>query len=608
MSTLRSKYHEALLPKIQSLPDKPGVYQYLDEDHKIIYVGKARSLRKRVSSYFTKDSGASGKLRVLVKRIADIRVIVVNTEFDALLLENTLIKKHQPRYNIQLKDDKTFPWICISNEAFPRIFSTRNVVRDGSEYYGPYASVRMMRTLLELIRQLYPLRNCKLNLSEKNIQAGKFKVCLEYHIGNCLGPCVGKETEEEYRARLQHIREIIRGNTREVLDVLKSQMMLHAEKMEFEEAQRLKEKVELLERYQSKSTVVNPSISNVDVYTVLLDGAYAYVNYLRVMNGAVIQSHTLEVKRKLDEPEEEILGLAIVELRERLQNEAKEIICPVMPDAHIPDVVFTIPKRGDKQKLLELSFRNARAYRIEKEKQRQLVDPDRRSRVILERMQADLHLPALPEHIECIDNSNFQGASPVAALVVFRDGRPSKKEYRHFNIRQVEGPNDFASMEEVVSRRYRRILDEGGTLPQLLVVDGGKGQLSAAMNAVRSLGLEEQLPVIGIAKRLEELYRPGDPLPLHLDKTSQTLKVIQRMRDEAHRFGITHHRKRRDKASLNTELTNIPGIGKASADLLLREFKSVKRIAESGPEELIAKLGRAKAEKVWKYFHPDQEF
>ncbi|HRY98639.1 MAG TPA: excinuclease ABC subunit UvrC [Bacteroidales bacterium] len=603
MSEDRSKYHPRLKPLLASLPDKPGVYQYFDEDGKIIYVGKAKSLKKRVSSYFTKDSSGNGKLRVLVSRIADIRHIVVNTEFDALLLENNLIKEHQPRYNIQLKDDKTFPWICIRNEPFPRIYSTRNPVKDGSEYFGPYASVRMMRTLLELIRQLFPLRTCNLSLSPANISSGKFRRCLEYHIGNCLAPCEGLEQEDTYLERLAQIRHIIRGNTREVIQGLREKMMALAERMEFEKAQQLKEKLEILERYQARSTVVSASITNVDVCSILTDDTYAYVNFLRVMNGAVVQSHTLEIRKKLDEPAEELLGLALAELRQRYASVSPEVILSNPPDIGLPGVVFHIPQRGDKKKLLELSERNAAAYRMEREKQRQLVDPDRRSRRLMEQIKKDLQLEELPQHIECFDNSNFHGDYPVAAMVVFRDGRPSKKEYRHYNIRTVEGPDDFASMEEIIHRRYRRLLDEGATLPQLIVVDGGKGQLGAAVKSLRLLGLERSVKIIGIAKKLEELYRPGDPLPLYLDKNSETLRLIQRMRDEAHRFGITHHRKRRDKGTLKTELTGIPGIGPATSAELLRHFKSVKKVKEASPEALSELLGPAKAAKVWEHFH-----
>ncbi|HRZ77316.1 MAG TPA: excinuclease ABC subunit UvrC, partial [Bacteroidales bacterium] len=549
------------------------------------------------------DSSGNGKLRVLVSRIADIRHIVVNTEFDALLLENNLIKEHQPRYNIQLKDDKTFPWICIRNEPFPRIYSTRNPVKDGSEYFGPYASVRMMRTLLELIRQLFPLRTCNLSLSPANISSGKFRRCLEYHIGNCLAPCEGLEQEDTYLERLAQIRHIIRGNTREVIQGLREKMMALAERMEFEKAQQLKEKLEILERYQARSTVVSASITNVDVCSILTDDTYAYVNFLRVMNGAVVQSHTLEIRKKLDEPAEELLGLALAELRQRYASVSPEVILSNPPDIGLPGVVFHIPQRGDKKKLLELSERNAAAYRMEREKQRQLVDPDRRSRRLMEQIKKDLQLEELPQHIECFDNSNFHGDYPVAAMVVFRDGRPSKKEYRHYNIRTVEGPDDFASMEEIIHRRYRRLLDEGATLPQLIVVDGGKGQLGAAVKSLRLLGLERSVKIIGIAKKLEELYRPGDPLPLYLDKNSETLRLIQRMRDEAHRFGITHHRKRRDKGTLKTELTGIPGIGPATSAELLRHFKSVKKVKEASPEALSELLGPAKAAKVWEHFH-----
>lgn len=601
----RSAYQDKIQPILRSLPDKPGVYQYFDDTGKLIYVGKAKSLRKRVASYFNKDVSANAKLQVMVRRIADIRFIEVASEFDALLLENNLIKKHQPRYNILLKDDKTFPWIVIRKEDFPRIHSTRNIVRDGSEYFGPYGSVRMMKTLLELIRDLYPLRTCSLRLSQDNILKKKFKVCLEYHLGNCKGPCEGKQSAEEYASTVSHIRSIIRGNITEVMVELRNLMMQYAGEMAFEKAQQVKEKITLLERYQSKSAVVNPRISNVDVFSLAGDASFTCVNYLKVMNGSIVQGHTVEVKRKLDEPPEEVLSLAIMDIRERFHSNANEVIVPFKPDTQIPGLEYTVPQKGDKKTLLDLSLRNAISYKIEKEKQRALVDPDMRSKRILEIMQKDLQLRQLPAHIECFDNSNIQGSYPVAAMVVFRDARPSKKEYRHFNIKTVQGPDDFASMEEVVYRRYSRMLKEGATLPQLIIIDGGKGQLHAAMNSLSQLKILDQVHIIGIAKRLEELYRPGDPLPLHLDKTSETLRVIQRLRDEAHRFGITHHRKRREKGSLKTALTDIPGIGPARADALLLAFRSYRKVVAATEQQLSEIIGPAAGADLYRHLHPE---
>jgi excinuclease ABC subunit C len=592
--------------KLKTLPDSPGVYQYYDKDGNLIYVGKAKNLRKRVLSYFNKDLSLSGKVRMMVSKITDLKWIVVATEFDALLLENNLIKEYKPRYNIMLKDDKTYPWIVIKNEPFPRIFSTRNVIRDGSEYFGPYASGRMMHTLLDLIRQLYPRRTCNLALTEKNIKAGKFKVCLEYHIGNCLAPCVGKQTAEEYNQNIRNIRELIKGNINQVRGQLNQRMKEYATEFNFEKAQILKEKIELLDRYQSKSIVVSPTINNVDVYSLSQDDQSAYVNFLKVVNGAVIQSHTIELKKKLDETPEELLSIAIADLYTRFESDAREIIVPVKPEFEIPGVCITIPQRGDKKQLLELSERNAKFYQLDKQKQRELVDPERRTNRILETIKKDLRLKDLPVHMECFDNSNIQGAFPVAAMVVFKNARPDKKEYRHFNIKTVEGPNDFASMEEVLYRRYKRLIDEGAELPQLVIIDGGKGQLSSAMTSIFKLGLQNKIQLVGIAKRLEELYFPGDPIPLHLDKKSETLKVIQQMRDEAHRFGITHHRKRREKGTIKTALSDIPGIGPATAQTLLSTFKSVKKIKEAGFEELAACIGKAKATLVLNHFKKEE--
>ena len=590
---------------VKTLPDKPGVYRYLDKDGKVIYVGKAKNLKKRVASYFTKTH-QSGKLRLLVRKITDIKFIVTGSESDALLLENNLIKKYQPRYNILLKDDKSFPWICIKNEPFPRVFPTRNPQKDGSEYYGPYTSVKMMRTLLDIIRQLYPLRTCKLNLSQKNIEKGKFKVCLEYHIGNCLAPCTGKQAKEEYDQSIEHVRSIIKGNVVEIIRELKELMHGFAENMEFEKAQMVKEKIEILENYQSKSTIVNPNISNVDVISIVDEESLAWVNWLRVVNGAIVQAHTVEVKKKLDESKEEVLALTLTDFRQRFESTTREVIAPFHPGVEMGDIKFTIPQRGDKKQLLDLSLRNAMFYRMERNKQRELVDPERHSRRIMETMKKDLRMQVAPEVIECFDNSNFQGDYPVAAMVQFVKGKPNKKEYRHYNIKTVEGANDFASMEEIIQRRYGRLVKEEKPLPQLIVVDGGKGQLSAAVKSLQKLGLFGKITIIGIAKKLEELYYPNDPVPLYLDKTSETLKVIQQLRDEAHRFGITHHRKKRDKGTLKSELTSIEGVGFTTAQKLLRKFKSVKKIKEANEQELAQVIGKAKAAIVYRYFNKEK--
>jgi len=591
---------------VQNLPGKPGVYRYLDKEGKVIYVGKAKNLKKRVSSYFTKTH-QSGKLRLLVRKIADIKFIITESESDALLLENNLIKKYQPRYNIQLKDDKSFPWICIKKEPFPRVFSTRNPLKDGSEYYGPYTSVKMMRTLLDIVKQLYPLRTCKLNLTQKNIEKGKFKICLEYHIGNCLAPCVGKQSEEDYNNSIDHVRSIIKGNVIEIIKELKVRMNRFAEQMEFEQAQMIKEKIDILENYKSKSTIVNPKINNVDVISIVDEPELAWVNWLRVANGAIVQAHSVEVKKKLDETKEEVLALTLADFRQRFESNASEIVVPFHPGVALEDVQFTIPQRGDKRQLLDLSLRNAMFYRMERNKQRELVDPDRHSRRIMETMKKDLRMEVAPEVIECFDNSNFQGDYPVAAMVQFVKGKPNKKEYRHYNIKTVEGPNDFASMEEIIERRYGRLLKEEKPLPQLIVVDGGKGQLSAAVKSLKKLELFGKITIIGIAKKLEELYYPNDPVPLYLDKTSATLKIIQQLRDEAHRFGITHHRSKRDKGTLKSELTSIEGVGFNTAQKLLRKFKSVKKVKEADEESLAEVIGKAKARAVFGYFNYEED-
>lgn len=587
---------------LRTLPDNPGVYQYFDSEGKIIYVGKAKNLKKRVSSYFNKEQHENGKTQVLVRKIVDIKYIIVDTEIDALLLENNLIKKYQPRYNVMLKDDKTYPWICIKNERFPRVFQTRNLVKDGSVYFGPYASVKVMYTVLDLIKQLYPLRNCNFNLSEDNIKGGKFKVCLEYHIGNCKAPCIGKESEEEYNRKISDIKDIVKGNINTVARHLKELLQQHIEKLEFEKAQIIKEKIDQLEKFQSKSTVVNPSINNVDVFSIVTDEKCGYVNFFKVVNGSIIQAHTIELKKKLDESAEELLTLAIAELRERFNSDAKEIIIPFEIELEFPGITLTIPQRGDKKHLLELSERNVDYYRREKIKQESLVDPERHTNRILEQMKKDLRLSELPRHIECFDNSNFQGDYPVAAMTVFKDAKPSKKDYRHFNIKTVEGPNDFASMEEIIYRRYKRVLDEKLEMPQLIVIDGGKGQLSSALESLDKLGLRGKVGIIGIAKKLEEIYFPGDSIPIYLDKRSESLKIIQQIRDEAHRFGITHHRSKRDKGTLKTELTTIKGISSITAQKLLSHFKSVKKVKEATEKELIEVIGLSKAKLILDHY------
>lgn len=584
------------------MPQKPGVYQYFNDEGVILYVGKAKNLKKRVSSYFTKNHD-SGKTTILVRQIADIKTIVVNSEIEALLLENNLIKKYQPKYNIMLKDDKTYPWICIKNERFPRIFSTRKVVKDGSFYFGPYASVKMLNTILDLIKQLYPLRNCNYNLSEENIKNKKFKVCLEYHIGNCLGPCVDNQDETSYNETIQHIKAIIKGNINSVTKHLKPLMEEYAAKLEFEKAQLIKEKIELLENYQSKSVVVSPTINDVDVFSVISDEKYGYVNYLKVINGAIIQGHTIELKKKLDETDDELIQMGIAELRQRFDSQSKEVIVPFKPELDDESIKFLIPQRGDKKKLLELSERNAKYYRLERNKQKANVSPTKHSDRILERMQKDLRMPEKPIHIECFDNSNIQGTNPVAACVVFKDAKPSKRDYRHFNIKTVEGPDDFASMEEVIYRRYKRLKEEKQPLPQLIIIDGGKGQLSSAVKSLDKLDLRGKITIIGIAKKLEEIYFPNDSIPLYLDKKSESLKLIQYLRNEAHRFGITHHRNRRSKGAIKSELAEVEGIGYKTAQQLLWKFKSVARVKKASLEELEATISKKRAKIVFEHFN-----
>jgi excinuclease ABC subunit C len=586
--------------QIQTLPDGPGVYQYYDKEGKILYVGKAKNLKKRVSSYFNKIHDTA-KTNVLVKKIVTIKHIVVPTETDALLLENNLIKTLQPRYNVLLRDDKSYPWICIKKEPFSRIFSTRRLVKDGSEYFGPYTSFKTVNTILELIKELYPLRTCNFDLSKSNIENGKFKVCLEYHIGNCKGPCEGYESLENYQKQVDGIREILKGNFKESMKDFKKLMANLAQNLHFEEAQKIKEKIEILENYQSRSTIINPKITNIDVFSIVSDESAAFVNFLQISHGSIIRSHTLEIKKKLEETDEELLELAIIELRERFQLLSKEIIVPFAVEVG-ENIKVTVPQFGDKKQILDLSIRNAKFFRIEQLKQLQIVDPDRHANRIMAQMQKDLRLPVEPRHIECFDNSNIQGTNPVAACVVFKDGKPSKKDYRHFNIKTVEGPDDFASMTEVVYRRYKRLLDEKEPLPQLIIIDGGKGQLSSALKSIDELGLRGKITIIGIAKRLEELFYPGDSIPLYLDKKSETLKVIQQLRNEAHRFGITHHRDKRSKTALNSSIEGISGIGEKTMETLIKHFKSVKRLKLATEKEISDVVGVSKAKKITDFY------
>ena len=590
--------------QIQTLPENPGVYQYYDKDGKILYVGKAKNLKKRVSSYFNKIHDTA-KTNVLVKKIVTIKHIVVPTETDALLLENNLIKTLMPRYNVLLRDDKSYPWICIKKEPFSRIFSTRRLIKDGSEYYGPYTSFKTVHTILDLIKELYPLRTCNFDLSPPNLPkgeaSGKFKVCLEYHIGNCKGPCEGLESLENYQKQIDAIREILKGNFKESMKDFKKLMTELAQEMQFEEAQKIKEKIETLENYQSRSTIVNPKITNIDVFSIVSDESAAYVNFLQISHGSIIRSHTMEIKKKLEESDEELLELAIIELRERFHLLSKEIVAPFMIDLG-STIKITVPQLGDKKQILDLSIRNAKFYRIEQLKQLQIVDPDRHANRIMAQMQKDLRLPVEPRHIECFDNSNIQGTNPVAACVVFKDGKPSKNDYRHFNIKTVVGPDDFASMEEVVYRRYKRLLEENEPLPQLIIIDGGKGQLSSALKSIDKLELRGKIAIIGIAKRLEELFYPGDSIPLYLDKKSETLKVIQQLRNEAHRFGITFHRDKRSKAALNSSVETISGIGEKTMITLLKHFKSVKRLKLATEKEISEVVGVSKAKKITDFY------
>lgn len=592
---------EKLKAKIRVLPNKPGVYQYYDAQGKILYVGKAKDLKKRVASYFNKNLD-SGKTRVLVRQIVEIQYIVVDTELDALLLENNLIKKYQPKYNIQLKDDKTYPWICIKKEPFPRIFTTRRLIKDGSKYYGPYPSVKVINTLILLIRDIYPLRTCSLDLSAKKIEDGKHKVCLEYHLGNCKGPCIGEESDEDYNEYIQNIEHILKGNLGQVIQSLKEMMNTFAKELKFEEAQGIKSKIATIEQYRAKSTVVSPRIHEVDVITVLQDEKRAFVNYLVINNGSIIHGLTVEVNKKLNESTSDIIAYVLPDMRERFDSLSKEVILEEPVDFELAGIDFFVPQRGDKKALLDLSARNCRFFQLEKNKQEQITQPERHTERILERIKIDFRLPDSPVHIECFDNSNIQGEHAVSACVVFKNAKPSKKDYRNFNIKTVVGADDFASMEEVVYRRYKRMLDENMSLPQLIVIDGGKGQLSSSLVALEKLNLRGKVAIVGIAKRLEEIFFPGDSLPIYIDKRSESLKIIQHMRNEAHRFGITHHRNKRSKAALTSELTEITGIGPKTHEDLITRFKTVKAIKAASLEDLSKEIGLAKAQIIRTHF------
>ncbi len=586
---------------LKTLTEKPGVYQYFDVDEKILYVGKAKNLKKRVSSYFHKEHDNS-RLRMLVKKIHSIKTIVVNTEYDALLLENNLIKQYQPRYNISLKDDKTYPWVCIKQERFPRVFYTRKKINDGSEYFGPYASVTSIKTLIAFIKENFQLRTCSLDLTDKNIIAKKFRACLDYHIGTCKAPCISLQSQDEYDHTVKQIKNILKGNIFSVIKELKQQMHFSSEKMEFEEAQAIKIKLDALEKFQAKSMVVSNTIENLDVATFVREEDLYYVNYFHVVNGAIIASKTLEIKKKLDETDSDILVYALFEIRTELQSTAKEIVVPFYPENEFPDVKFFVPKAGDKKIILDLCQRNAEQYRVDKNRQLALINPEEHTQRIMQQMKKDLRMKEEPIRIDCFDNSNIQGHFAVSAMTVFINGKPVKKEYRHFNVKTVEGPDDFATMEEIIFRRYKRVQEENLEMPQLIVIDGGKGQLSAAINSLNKLKLMGKVAIIGIAKRLEEIYYPGDSIPMYLDKKSETLRILQHIRDEAHRFGITHHRKKRSKGTITTELNQIKGISDASAQKLLSELKSVKKIKESSLEEIEKIIGKAKGKLVYKYF------
>ncbi len=600
---------EELKNKALSLPQSPGVYQFIDKEGTIIYVGKAKNLKNRVSSYFNKNID-SAKTRILVRHIHDIRHIVVDTETDALLLENTLIKQYQPKYNIQLKDDKTYPWIVIKNEPFPRVFYTRTIIKDGSEYFGPYTSVNLVRTIISMFKEVFKIRTCNLNLSQENIAKGKFKPCLEYHIKNCLGPCIGQQSKDDYDRNIEQIKKILRGKTFVVIEHLKKQMLFHAGKLEFEKAEEIKRSIELLQNYQSRSTVVSPSLGDIEIFTILDDIKYAYVNFLKVVDGSIIQTFSTEIKKKLDETPGEILAQAIVDIRENKVHgvsNAKEILVPFEIDMQLPGVKIRVPKIGEKKKLLELSLKNLKYYKLEKEKNRLNTDPNYKALKNLEQMKKDLNLQNIPVHIECFDNSNLQGTNAVAACVVFKYGKPSKKDYRKFNIKTVEGPDDFASMREIIYRRYKRLLDEKQPLPDLIIIDGGKGQLSAALESLQKLGIENKVEIISIAKRLEEIFKPNDPYPMYVDKNSYTLKIIQHARDEAHRFGITFHREKRQKSMFDNDLKNVKGVGEKTYEKLVKHFGSLKKVSQASFEELSKIVGKSKAKIIFDFYHSDKK-
>jgi excinuclease ABC subunit C len=588
--------------QLKTLPSEPGVYRYYDKNDQLLYVGKAKNLKKRVLSYFNKNLSGY-RIKIMVGKIQRLETTIVNSEYDALLLENNLIKEHQPFYNVMLKDDKTYPWICIKNEDFPRIFLTRTKIKDGSEYYGPYAKVRPAKILLDTIKHIYKLRTCNLNLAPSKIDEGKYKVCLEYHIKNCEGPCEGLESKEDYDEKIDAIRGIIKGDFRKAKEYLVNQMMKYATNLQFESAQIIKERIDALEDYQTKNTVVNPSIDDVDVFGMTSDETAAYVNFFKIRNGNIIQSYTTEIKKILEESDEDIMEQALVEIRQKFDSHSKEVLLPFHLSIEIPNVKLIVPKVGDKKRIVELSEKNAKEYRLEKLKQVQIVDPERHTNRIMSEMQKLLRMPVEPRHIEGFDNSNIQGTNPVSACVVFKDGKPSKADYRIFHPKTVEGPNDFATMEEVIYRRYKRMLDEGEDLPQLILIDGGKGQLSSAVKSLRLLGLYGKITIVGIAKRLEEIFFPEDPIPLYLDKKSETLKILQRVRDEAHRFGVKHHRTRRKNSTIKSELEEIPGVGEKTIELLLSKLKSVKRIKESNLETLEEILGKSKAKIIYDFFN-----
>lgn len=594
------------MEKISILPDTPGCYLYYDAAGTVIYVGKAKNLKRRVSSYFNRTHD-SIRTMLLVKNIVDMKYIVVPTEQDALNLENSLIKEYKPHYNVLLKDDKSYPWIVVTKEHFPRVFMTRTRIKDGSKYFGPYTNTGVAKAVLNLIRELYPVRTCRHAITPDYVAKGKGRLCLEYHLKNCLGCCTGMISQDKYGEMIDHVKQILRGDTQELLDYLRNEMGELAAELRFEEAQLLKEKYQLIERYQSKSVIVSQTLDDIDVFGVDDDREQVYVNYMHVRRGAIVRSITFEYKRRLDEPVEEILGYAIMEAKEKFALSYDEVVVPVLPDVELEGVTYTIPQRGDKMKLLEVSSHNARQNKVDSLKMMEKHDPEKRVERTLQRMKADFRLTELPRHIECFDNSNIQGTNPVASCVVFRNAKPAKRDYRHFNIKTVEGPDDFASMKEVLTRRYTRLMEEGEELPQLIVVDGGKGQLSAAVEALDDMGLRGTIAVVGIAKRLEEIYFPGDSIPLYIDKNSESLRVVQHLRDEAHRFGITHHRNRRSKGQIVSELDDIKGVGAKTKEALLQTFKSVKRLREASIDAIAEITGPARASLIYNALHDPDE-